>query len=54
MVWKKIAGKDKWVIDYTIIYERNSGERTRGNRSKRNKNTWEYMFKKVGEKGILY
>lgn len=54
MVWKKIAGKDKWVLDYTIIYEINYEERTRGNRSNRNKKYLRVQVKKVGEKGILY
>lgn len=54
MVWKKIGGTDKWIIDYKIIYERNSGERTRGNRSKINKKYLRLQVKKVGEKGILH
>lgn len=52
MVCKKIVGTNKCIIDYTIIYEINSGERTRGNSSKRNKKYLRLQVKKVGGKGI--
>lgn len=37
-----------------MVYEINSGERTKGNRSKRNKKYLRLQVKKLGEKGILY